>query len=57
MSRCRVESGGWEMILELAIALASPHVTGPKFFLFAVAAVVVANALFPMFRITRSEDV
>lgn len=45
------------MILELAIALASPHVTGPKFFLAIIAAAVVANALFPIIRITRSEDV
>ena len=43
------------MILELAIALASPHVTGPKFFLAIIAAAVVANALFPMFRITRED--
>lgn len=39
---------------ELLLALLSPHVTGPKFFILLGAAIYAANALFPTFTIRKS---
>lgn len=40
-------------MIELLLALASPHVTGPKFFILLGASIYAANALFPVLTIRR----